>query len=89
MVVDESEESVGCGWEMAWEEVGEWKFVFFTCEVGGLGEKSPAEELGGFGNAVRTILLHWSFRGDFGLKDHLKSLDTDFWFVRREDQLTR
>ena len=59
-----------------------------ACAMRGFREESPAEELCGFRDAIRTVLLYRSFRGYLGLKDHLESLDADFWLMRREDQLT-
>lgn len=79
---------MGGGGQMAGEEVGKGEFVGFACEMGGLGEEFPAEELGGFQDAVWTVLLHWSFCACFGFEDHFESLDADFWLMGCEDQLT-
>ena len=85
-VIDVAEDTAGSGWDMAGDEVGEWKGMEAVPEVVRLREEFPGEEDGVFGAAVGTIFDDGFFEVDASEEMHVEGLQDDLWISDREQE---
>lgn len=89
IVVQCGEVTMGCGWQMTWQQMAEWIAVRAVAQGCRMRQEFPFVDLGSLRAAVSAVLCDWFPSGDDGEEAHFEFVDGDVGLVYVHHELPR